>query len=287
MHTMPLPSMSPPTAKALIQSLLLAAEGEAYPSRQLVAAGTLFGISENNIRVALVRLQAQGLAEAAGRGSYRLGPAGVTLGREISAWRHIERRMTPWLEGRYIGVHTGAMGRSDRAALQRRDRALQMMGFRELSKGLNIRPNNLEGGVEACRQRLWALGLDRPAWVFAMDEVAEDMSTEVANLWQTGTLSQDYQQSHQSLQSWLQHQHELDPAQAAREAYLLDRRAIRQVVWDPLLPEQFVNAPARAAFFATVRAFDAAGRSIWWRFFEFSEHQSAPAVPATATAEGA
>jgi len=274
------PSSSPftatPTAKALIQSLLLAAEGEAYPSRQLVAAGALFGISENNIRVALVRLQAQELAQAVGRGSYCLGPAGEQLGKEISAWRRIEERLAPWVPGRYIGVHTGAMARSDRAALQRRDRALQMMGFRELSKGLHVRPDNLQGGIVACRQRLQALGLDPQAWVFAMDDVGPDMNEQIGGLWQVMALSQGYVHSHQALRHWLANQDTLDPAQAAREAYLLDRRAIRQVVWDPLLPDAFVDATARADFFAAVRDFDAAGRSIWWRFFQFSDSQSMP-----------
>ncbi|HET6787375.1 MAG TPA: PaaX family transcriptional regulator C-terminal domain-containing protein [Aquabacterium sp.] len=273
---MALSGSSPPTAKALIQSLLLAAEGQAYPSRQLVAAGALFGISENNIRVALVRLQAQDLAVAAGRGTYCLGPAGEHLGREISAWRQIEQRLGSWQVGRYIGVHTASMPRSDRTALQRRDRALQMMGFLEVSKGLHVRPDNLLGGVAAARQRLLALGLEPQAWVFAMDEVSEDLARQLDALWQGAALSEGYRQTHQQLRDWLAQLDRLDPAQAAREAYLLDRRAIRQVVWDPLLPDALVDAQARADFFSTVRDFDAAGRSIWWRFFEFSDNQSLP-----------
>jgi phenylacetic acid degradation operon negative regulatory protein len=268
---MSIPASHQPTAKALIQSLLLAAEGEAYPSRQLVAAGALFGISENNIRVALVRLQAQDLAEVSGRGTYRLGPAGERFGREIQVWREIEQRLGPWQAGRYVGVHTGSMARSDRPALLRRDRALQMMGFREVSKGLHVRPDNLQGGVAACRERLQALGLDPQAWVYAMDEVCPDLQVQLTQSWHGDTLSEGYRHSHRQLREWLARLPELGPAQAAREAYLLDRSAIRQVVWDPLLPDALVDAQARADFFATVRDLDAAGRSIWWRFFAHSD----------------
>lgn len=264
-------TMSPtPTAKALIQTLLLAAEGEAYPSRQLVAAGALFGVSENNIRVALVRLQAEGLAEAVGRGSYRLGQAASSLGRAVSAWREVESRLRPW-PGHYIGVHVGALTRSDRPALARRQRALHMMGLREVDKGLFVRPDNLQGGVAQCREQLLALGLDPQAWVFSLQEACGDLRDQIPRLWDVLHLSQSYRDTHQQLSRWLANQAQLSPDQAAREAYLLDRPAVRQVVWDPLLPDEWVDGPARAAMFATVRDFDAAGRSIWWRFFQFSE----------------
>ncbi len=270
------PSLSSaPTAKALIQTLLLAAEGEAYPSRQLVAAGALFGVSENNIRVALVRLQSEGLAEAAGRGSYRLGQAASSLGQAISAWREVESQVCDW-QGHYIGVHVGGLGRSDRSALARRQRALHMVGLREVDKGLFVRPDNLKGGVEQCRERLYALGLDRETWVFSLREPCEDLSRRLERLWDVQTLSQSYRDTHARLSQWLTHQESLSPDQAAREAYLIDRPAVRQVVWDPLLPQEWVDGAARSAMFATVRDFDAAGRSIWWRFFQFSEQ----AVPA-------
>lgn len=267
---MGLPLTATPTAKGLIQSLLLAAEGEAFPSRQLVAAGALFGISENNIRVALVRLQSEGLAETTTRGSYTLGQGALELGKAVSAWRHIESRMTQW-NGHYVGVHVAALPRSDRSALSRRERALRMLGFREASKGLLIRPDNLEGGVEACRERLKGLGLDDHALVFSLQSPCHRLTNQLGELWGVTALNQQYHTTHARLADWLQAHDTLAPDQAAREAYLQDRVAVRQVVWDPLLPEEWVDAPARQAMFAKVRDFDAAGRDIWWRFFRFSE----------------
>jgi phenylacetic acid degradation operon negative regulatory protein len=259
-----------PTAKGLIQTLLLAAEGEAFPSRQLVAAGALFGISENNIRVALVRLQNEGLAGSTVRGTYTLGEGAQKLGQAVFAWRDIERHMAPW-NGHYIGAHVAALPRSDRSALTRRDRALRMLGFREVSKGLLVRPDNLVGGVAACRDRLEHLGLDSEAMVFGLQSPCHRLSDRVESLWGLSQLSQAYQQDGDRLRQWMASAEQLPPDQAAREAYLLDRVAVRQVVWDPLLPTEWVDAAARQAFFATVRDFDAAGRAIWQRFFRFSE----------------
>ena len=46
----------------------------AMPVRALVAAGDLFGISENSVRVTLARLLADRLVARDDRGAYRLGP---------------------------------------------------------------------------------------------------------------------------------------------------------------------------------------------------------------------
>ena len=62
------------------------------------------------------------------------------------------------------------LGRSNRVKLRARDRALAMLGLRELERGLYVRPDNLAGGVEEVRSRLNRLGLDADAAVFvAMD----------------------------------------------------------------------------------------------------------------------
>jgi phenylacetic acid degradation operon negative regulatory protein len=62
-----------PNPRNLILNLLLGAGSEPLSARSAVASCALFGIRENSVRVALVRLAASGLVEAAGRGAYRLG----------------------------------------------------------------------------------------------------------------------------------------------------------------------------------------------------------------------
>ncbi|HET8870327.1 MAG TPA: PaaX family transcriptional regulator C-terminal domain-containing protein [Aquabacterium sp.] len=267
-----------PTAKSLIQSLLLAADDRAYPARQLVSACALFQLTENNVRVALVRLQNEGILLAEGRGHYRLGPAASELAQEVSAWRQIESRIRPW-DGAYVVVHCAGLGRSDRAALHKRQQALGLNGFAELDKGLYVRPDNLVGGVEDLRQRLYKLGLESQALVFQANQFGTGFPARIKNLWQQSALNQRYRSVQRQLDEWLERAEHLSPDQAAREAFLLGRPAIRCVVYDPLLPEGMVDTEARQSCFESVRRFDSAGRALWWQFFQFGAD--------TTTAQGA
>src|SRR5262245_29329044 len=63
----------PLNPRQLIRAMLIATAGEPMSARAAVAACALFGIRENSVRVALVRLAAEGFIEAETRGTYRLG----------------------------------------------------------------------------------------------------------------------------------------------------------------------------------------------------------------------
>ena len=63
-----------PTPKSLILNLLLAANGAPLSASDAVSSAGLFGIRENSVRVALVRLNAAGMIQSCGRGAYLLGP---------------------------------------------------------------------------------------------------------------------------------------------------------------------------------------------------------------------
>lgn len=68
-------------------------------ARAAINACALFGIRENSVRVALVRLGATGIIEAAGRGTYRLGPKAAQLANDVASWRDIEQRVCDWHGG--------------------------------------------------------------------------------------------------------------------------------------------------------------------------------------------
>lgn len=257
--------------KNLLLDLLLAGGDKPLTARDAIVAGALFQISENSLRVTLARLSAAGLIEVAGRGAYRLGPAATEFAGEVSSWRRAEARLRPW-RGGYIVVHSGALGRSDRAALLRRERALQMLGFRRFERGLHIRPDNIEPHVDAVRQRLYKLGLERAATVFLADGLDPEREASVRRLWDTSALTQSYRQLRDQLEDWLLGAHGRTLDAAARESFLLGGRAIHQLVFDPLLPEPFVDANARHAFIQTVHRFDDSGRAIWERFFASMGH---------------
>lgn len=254
-----------PQPRQLILKLLLAADDGELSARDAVAGCALFGIRENSVRVALVRLAGAGLIEAAGRGSYRLGPNGTGLAADVATWPTAEQRVREW-QGSWVAVYVGNLGRSDRVALRARDRALALLGLRELDRGLFVRPDNLAGGVEGVRQRLHKLGLEEEAAVFLASELDAVREKRARALWDGKALTRRYRQSRQQLEKWLARAPGLEPDVAARESFLLGSEAIRQVVFDPLLPEPLVDSKERRAFVATVLDFDRAGRDIWRHF---------------------
>lgn len=252
--------------KNLILDLMLAVGDKPMTARDAILAGSLFKISENSVRVTLARLSAVGLIAVAERGAYRLGPAATDLADEVATWRTAEARLRVW-QGGYIVVHSGALGRSDRVALQRRERALHMLGFRLLERGLHIRPDNIEHDLDTVRQRLCKLGLDREAAVFRATGLDPAREAVVRQLWDGTMLTQSYRQLRGQLEAWLGRADQLTLEAAARESFMLGGQAIHELVFDPLLPAPFVDSRERHAFIQAVHRVDEAGRAIWNRFF--------------------
>ena len=80
-------------ARHLILDLMLATSEHTLTAREAILACRIFDISENSVRVALVRLSAEGLIEGAGRGSYRLAAAALELAATIAAKSPVSTRM--------------------------------------------------------------------------------------------------------------------------------------------------------------------------------------------------
>lgn len=271
-----------PNPRHVILNLLLAADEESLSAREAIGACGLLGIRENSVRVALLRLAAGGMIESTGRGSYQLGPNASGLASEISNWRDAEKRVKDW-KGGWIAVHTASLGRSDRAALRGRDRALQLLGLRELDRGLYVRPDNLAGGVASVRERLHKLGLDNDAVVFVAHDFDDEREQRARKLWNGKALSKSYRDTRIKLENWLARADQLDPESAAREAFLIGDKAIHQLVFDPLLPEPLVDVKERRAFVDAVVRYDRAGHAIWQRLhFNFLDKSPAAGKAARA-----
>jgi phenylacetic acid degradation operon negative regulatory protein len=273
-----------PSPRALLLRLFLAARDEPFTAREAVAACALFGISENAARVTLARLVASAMIEPAGRGAYRLSPRAADFANEIATWRDAEKRLRKWNE-KYVAVHCGGLGRTDRAALRRRDRAMRLLGMRELSPGLFLRPDNLEGGVDGARARLTSLGLDAEAVVFTAGAFDDEREQQIRALWDGEALNRGYAMTAEQLDRWLDRAHGLAPDASARESFLLGDRAIRQLVFDPLLPEPLVDTDARREFIVTLRRFDAAGRAIWRDLYRTIARDAAAGTVLSAAAQ--
>ena len=259
--------MENPGARELLLRLLLVADDGVLSSAEAVRGCSLFGITENTARVALTRLVAAGLVEPVERGAYRLGQQGRTLRADIAAWREAGQRLRPW-SGAWVAVSTAGLGRTDRAALRVRDRALALVGLRMLDPGFHVRPDNFAGGVAATRERLHVLGLPREAAVFRADEFDAQRDARARLLWNVDALDAGYQASRQKLERSLARLDKLPLEAAARECYLLGDEAVRLMVFDPMLPEPLVDVARRESFSDLARRYDANGRGIWRRFLK-------------------
>jgi phenylacetic acid degradation operon negative regulatory protein len=269
--------MAAPTAKSLILDLLSTLRRGSMPVRALVAAGALFDLDENNIRVALARLLSSGLVARDERGRYRLGQRAEVVGRQVSRWRSIEQGLRPW-----NGVWVGAFGADRRA-----ERALHFLAFRELTPGLHVRPDNLAGGVAAVREQLVALGLPADVIVAALSDLDDVTEARARALWDTATLRAAYRDARARLARSERRLPRLAPAAAMAESFLLGGEVLRQLTLDPRLPAPLVPSEERAALVETMRRYDRLGRSCWAGFMrEFEVLPEARAPVDARIAEG-
>ena len=251
-----------PTPKSLVLDLLSSVRGAAIPVRALIAAGAIFDIGAESVRVALVRLCARGTVEHNQRGQYRLAAAAQAVQRHVVSWAQIEDRTVLW-RGAWIGVHTAGVDRSDRPALRRHDRALAFSGFRPLVPHLYVRPDNLRGGIEAIRAELGELGLDPAAPVFALTQLDAAGERGARRLWDTAGLLRGYESMTAALARSAARLPALAPRAAMAESFIVGGQVIRQLALDPLLPEPIAPTVERTALIEAMRVYDRNGRAYW------------------------
>lgn len=258
------------SAKSVVLEVLSAGESiykGTLPVRSLVQAASVFDIAENSVRVAIVRLRAEGLLESPDRGEYRLGPSAQIVNDKIHGWRTVSTRTATW-DGAWVGVFTADLSRTDRPALRRRLRALRYLGFEELKSGLFVRPNNLRPGIDGVRDELFALGLDQGASVFRLSELKPSEESRARAMWDIPRLEQTYSELHGELRGSMQRLEELPLNDSVREAFLLGREGIRQVNLDPLLPEPLINERKRSDMVDTLQNYCDKGLNLWTRFLQ-------------------
>jgi len=261
------------SAKAIVLEVLSAGESidkGTLPVRSLVQAASVFDIAENSVRVAIVRLRAEGLLESPARGEYRLGPSAQMVNEKIHGWRTVSTRVGEW-DGSWVAAFTADLSRTDRPALRRRLRALRYVGFEELKPGLFVRPNNLTPGIEGIREELYALGLDSGAPVFRMEELDAANERQARALWDSAALEQTYARLLREINLAEDRLERLPLNDALREVFLLGREGIRQVVLDPLLPRPLIDEDERSAMVSILQDYCDRGLDLWARFLELDD----------------
>lgn len=261
------------SAKAVILEVLSAGESiyrSALPVRSLVQAASVFDVAENSVRVAVVRLCAEGLIESPRRGEYRLGPRAQVVNEKIHGWRTISTRVGDW-DGSWVAVFTADLSRTDRPALRRRLRALRYLGFEELRPGLFLRPNNLTPGIEGIRAELQALGLDDDASVFRIEDLSREEEHKARRLWNSRALKETYAKLREELAESMKRLDAMPLHDSVRESFLLGREGIRQVVLDPLLPDPLIDEAERSAMVGILQSYCDKGLSLWTQFLRLEQ----------------
>ena len=281
----PLYRRDPIAPQSLVLELLLAEGDGAVPVAHLLAAAALFDISENHIRVTLARLTAVDMVVSPRRGLYQLGSASKNLATDVAQWRQARQRLRPW-SGDFVAVFSPQTLSADKTAQRQHARALHLLGFAPWGEVLHLRPDNLEPSLPSLRQRLLAVGLHPESHVFCAREFSPADQQSLAQLWDGKALNRGYQASETQLAQWLERAPTLELGQAARESLVLGGAAIRQLIFDPLLPAPLVDEASRNRFMDAAIAFDAHGRAIWKEFFAVvarsgRPNSSTPAVETT------
>jgi phenylacetic acid degradation operon negative regulatory protein len=252
------------TAKSLILDLLSTVRSGAMPVRALVAAGELFDVAGNSIRVELARLLARGLIERNERGQYRLAGAAEAVQSRVVAWRRVEDQMLEW-RGDWVGVHA-TVARGTRTANRRRRRAFELLGFRELEPGLWVRPDNLRGGVTEIRRQLRRLGVEESTPVLLLSQLDDQTEARARKLWDVNTLRAGYREICSALAASEKAVLHATVEEAMVETFLVGGRAIRRLAYDPLLPEPLVAAEERQRVIRAMKKYDDIGRQCWGPF---------------------
>lgn len=252
----------PISARTLILDLVDTGEPPAFSVRELVRAGAAFGIEPTGIRTALTRLKADGSVHQVERGRYTIGARGATLQHRILGWRTVIDRRRAW-RGEWLLAIAGPQERADRTVWRRTVRALELEGFAEAEVNIWTRPDNLAGGVDGMRQRLIALESAPSLLLVQANGLDPARAVRFPGLWQGDTL----RDAHARLASALDHSATRIgtaalPA-AAAETLLLGRQAIRAIMRDPLLPEDFCPTDGLSALIAAMTRYDRIGKRVW------------------------
>jgi phenylacetic acid degradation operon negative regulatory protein len=266
--------MPRPTPKSLTLDLLSTLRGGQMPVSALVAAARLFRIDENRMRVAIARLLAAGQIERDERGRYRLGARADAIDRRVRAWGSLEERTQRW-DGGWVAAAAGASKGPARRALAR---ALNLLGFRLFEAGLALRPDNLRGGAAGVREELVALGAPADTFLCRLAELDAEREARARRLWDAAALARGYERSLREITSSEASLAGLPERDAMTESFLLGGRVIRELVLDPLLPDELAPSAPRRALVQAMRRYDRAGRRAWAAFMarHGAPHADAP-----------
>ena len=253
---------NPVSPRSLALWLLSTAAPEPLPVAVLIDRGAIFGIEPAAVRVALGRLVRDGMAQQPKRGIYALGPRATTLHAKARSWMQVEKRVQPWT-GAWIVVLTHSLGRTDRARLQRCERALRLTGLAPAGAGTWVRPDNLRWSTAALHNELSGLGLEEEALLLAGCTVEPAQDRRFRALWPITELEKGYRYWLNEMTASDARVRTMSTTEAARETYLLGQSVLRAINSDPLLPSELIDVDLRGRMVAAMERYNAMALVHW------------------------
>lgn len=254
------------SVRRLILELLSAAPESMSASAQLVRAGEVFDFSANQVRVALSRLVADGLLASPQRGRYQLAGDAQALRAETGRWRHLQEEQVSW-QGQWCGLLVETQATEGSTAFRRQSRALELRGLRRWKPGLWVRPDNLTGGLAQLADDVAALGASITGTV-QLQPQDDDARQQLQALWDTAQLDRQYRQALKTLRAAHKRLSAGATRKNLRDTIEIGGAMIRQLLFDPLLPDAMLSGTHRQALISALEDYDLAGQRVWQDFIE-------------------
>ncbi|MEX2489331.1 MAG: hypothetical protein WD356_07360 [Pseudomonadales bacterium] len=226
-------------------------------ARKIMAAGELFGLNENIMRVNLSRLVTRGFIDNFKRGYYRLTDRADPLSDFVEEWRLGEARKRPWDGDSWLFVH------SESETGDRRHWALHSTGFRMIQAHLWMRPDNLAIDHHSLEQRLTDLGTPEPFVLVSGGKVTEDWCRQWIRCVDVEKLTRQCRAMTKNLEDSLDNLVKISRQEAMIETFNTGGAAIQMLAKDPLLPDPMQDPAPRIRLWELMREYDRAGRDIW------------------------
>lgn len=249
-------------ARQLIFDLFARRPEVAFDFATLRRAGIAFGISEGSLRTALTRLRKEKRIEARERGLYAVVGLPAPLLQRIRGWRQVLSRRRPW-SGAWIVALTGPESRSDRTVWRRAVRGFSLEGFQQVGSDIFTRPDNLEGHAPGARHRLSEFGVPASVVVGSMSQLEPAVTTAWIDAWPLRKLDAEHARLAERLRQSMAKLADRADDKAAAETLLLGRKAIRAILEDPLLPEEWGSSAGLRDLIAAMSKYDSFGRNVW------------------------
>jgi phenylacetic acid degradation operon negative regulatory protein len=255
------------TARELILALIDSSSSATLSASYFIAAGALFDMDPGNLRVSLGRLVKDGSLRSVGRGLYQRASRDGALHSMVRRWAEVESTLTSW-QGGWLGASVAHLSRKNRHQVKSWERAMRLCGFAPFQTGMWLRPANLLTPADELRGRLLELGF--PDTGLLMDIVSiTPLDTETLTaLWPVQSLETGYRDNISRLTDSQALLDGLSSDAAARETLVVGRLVTRDILLDPLLPEQMIDTRLRSRMISSMQRYDQIGRAIWREFYQ-------------------